>query len=93
MEYNGYLLRSLADSLNSPASEDKIVILRDVTLNASGEGSIDMSKLVKEGAKVSYFVARQATVTSNAIEVSSDAPQSLLVTVGIIVDQNDLAML
>lgn len=87
-----FLLRNLGDSLNSFAASDKVMILRSGT-NDGTDLDVDLSRVLRPGANVSYVQLHQATVSAAGILITlPTAPTSSnAVTALIIADPNDVA--
>lgn len=85
-----YLLRSLDDALNSPASMDKIVIAKEVTLDAGKAASINLFGLVRNGAPVNAVILPKYVVANNSITVDDDPAGNKDALVLIVVDQQEM---
>jgi len=85
-----YVLKSIDSGQYSPGGKDKVCMIIE-GLNASGTQNIDLSGMVKAGAKVFFQQFKTGTVSSSNVLASSAAvPGDVNVKTMIWVDKADI---
>jgi len=89
---NQYVERNIKTAQNGLWANDQIKIVADVTIDSSGNFTLDLSKYLDDDAIIDYQVFKQGTLANGTLSGSSAVANDESGKVVIFVNQNQLRM-